>query len=134
MPAFVWYDPGGSYYYGTPDVGDGVKIGGCEGQLVRNLSRRPPPSMRELRSVRRFLRERLPGLSVQPVRHVSCLYTNTPNKNFLIDFHPDCPNVLLVSACSGHGFKFATAMGELISSASTSGTLSPLLSTFRRAG
>src|SRR5208282_3940528 len=134
MPAFVWYNPQGSYYYGTPDVGDGVKIGGCEGQRVRTLERRPPPSMRELRSVRRFLKERLPGLSAKPVRHVSCLYTNTPNKNFLIDFHPDCPNVLLVSACSGHGFKFATAMGELISSASTTGSLSPLLSTFRLPG
>jgi sarcosine oxidase len=131
MPAFVWYNPRGSYYYGTPDVGDGVKIGGCEGQQVQDLARRPPPSEREFRSVRRFLNLRLPGLSPEPVRQASCLYTNTPDKNFIVDVHPDCPNMLLVSACSGHGFKFASAMGELISIAVRTGNLSPLLSPFR---
>jgi glycine/D-amino acid oxidase-like deaminating enzyme len=48
-----------------------------------------------------------------------------------VDVHPDCPNMLLVSACSGHGFKFASAMGELISIAVRTGNLSPLLSPFR---
>ncbi|MGP8077009.1 MAG: N-methyl-L-tryptophan oxidase [Thermoplasmata archaeon] len=131
MPAFVWYSPRGGYYYGTPDVGNGVKIGGCEGQQVRDLGRRPPPSEREFRSVRRFLNLRLPGLSEEPVRQASCLYTNTPDKNFIVDFHPDCPNMLLVSACSGHGFKFASALGELISIGVLTGSLSPLLSPFR---
>ena len=40
-----------------------------------------------------------------------CLYTNTPDRHFLIDWTSD--RVLLVSACSGHGFKFAPAIGEL---------------------
>jgi sarcosine oxidase len=44
-----------------------------------------------------------------------CLYTNTPDLHFVIDVHPAHPNrVVLVSACSGHGFKFAAAVGEIV--------------------
>ena len=42
-----------------------------------------------------------------------CLFTNTPDHDFIIDFHPEHPNVLVYSACSGHGFKFASAVGEI---------------------
>lgn len=132
MPAFVSYTRSGSYYYGTPDVGAGVKVGGCEGQPVRDLTRRPPSSARELASVRRFVAERLGGLADPPIRSSRCLYTNTPDKNFLIDFHPDHPNVLFVSACSGHGFKFASAVGEEVARAVRAGALPPLLVPFRR--
>lgn len=131
MPAFVWYSSEGGYFYGTPDLGDGVKIGGNDGQRVRDLDRRPPPSMRELRSVQRFLSSRLPGLPLRPRRQARCLYTNTPDKNFIVDFHPDSPNVLIVSACSGHGFKFASAMGELIARGVNSGTLPHVLVRFK---
>jgi len=130
MPAFVWYNARGNYYYGTPDVGDGVKIGGCEGQSVRNLTRRPASSTREFRSVRGFAAERLPGLSGKPHRQARCLYTNTPDKNFIVDHHADAPNVILVSACSGHGFKFASSMGELVANWVTTGRPSPLLAPF----
>jgi sarcosine oxidase len=43
----------------------------------------------------------------------ACLYTNTPDRDFIVGPLPDQPNVILVSACSGHGFKFAPAIGEL---------------------
>lgn len=132
MPAFVWYSPAGGYFYGTPDVGAGVKVGGNEGQRVRDLARRPPSSARELRSLRRFLRDRLPGLDPAPRRQLRCLYTNTPDKNFLVDVHPDHRSVLFVSACSGHGFKFASAMGELVAEAARTGRLPDLLAPFRR--
>jgi sarcosine oxidase len=131
MPAFVWYVPQGGSYYGLPDVGDGVKIGGSRGQIVRNLNRRPRTSASELRSIRVFQARRLPGLASNPDRHVTCLYTNTPDKNFIVDFHPDSPNVVVVSACSGHGFKFASVMGELVAQGVTTGKLSSLLTPFR---
>jgi sarcosine oxidase len=130
MPAFVWYGPRSGYYYGTPDVGDGVKVGGRNGQRVRDLAHRPPASARELRAVRRFLKARLPGLSTAPRRAVRCLYTNTPDKHFIVDAHPGNPPVVLVSACSGHGFKFASALGELIAHAMRTGRPSPLLAPF----
>ena len=43
----------------------------------------------------------------------ACLFTNTPDEHFLIDRAPEAPEVLLVSPCSGHGFKFASVVGEI---------------------
>jgi glycine/D-amino acid oxidase-like deaminating enzyme len=48
------------------------------------------------------------------VQHVTCLYTNTPDYHFILDRHPAYPNIVIGSACSGHGFKFAPATGELL--------------------
>jgi glycine/D-amino acid oxidase-like deaminating enzyme len=42
-----------------------------------------------------------------------CMYTKTPDEDFIIDRHPEHGHVLIVSACSGHGFKFASAIGEI---------------------
>jgi glycine/D-amino acid oxidase-like deaminating enzyme len=48
------------------------------------------------------------------IRSATCLYTNTPDQHFLIDAHPEHANVVIASACSGHGFKFAPAVGEIV--------------------
>ena len=130
MPAFVWYGADERYHYGTPDVGEGVKVGGSVGQQVHDLARRPGSSPRELRSVQRFVSQRLPGLAPEPRQQVRCLYTNTPDRDFLVGFHPETPHVVLVSACSGHGFKFASALGELVAGGVRTGRLSPLLAPF----
>jgi sarcosine oxidase len=64
--------------------------------------------------LRAALKPVLPGLSTAPVRESgTCLFTNTPDHDFIVDFHPLHPQVLISSPCSGHGFKFATAIGEL---------------------
>jgi glycine/D-amino acid oxidase-like deaminating enzyme len=42
------------------------------------------------------------------------MYTNTPDLNFVVDKHPSYDNVIIGSACSGHGFKFAPVMGEIL--------------------
>ncbi|MDQ6672358.1 MAG: N-methyl-L-tryptophan oxidase [Chloroflexota bacterium] len=57
---------------------------------------------------------RLGGLS-RPVAGSgrACLYTNAPDRNFIVGPLPDQPNMILLSACSGHGFEFAPAVGEL---------------------
>ena len=44
----------------------------------------------------------------------TCFYTILPDEHFLIDFHPQNKNVVLVSCCSGHGFKFSSALGQEI--------------------
>jgi sarcosine oxidase len=68
----------------------------------------------ESEPVRASLRPVLPGLARAPVRETSvCLFTNTPDHDFIIDFHPEHPQVLISSPCSGHGFKFASALGEI---------------------
>ena len=45
----------------------------------------------------------------------TCLYTLMPDGHFLIDRHPQHPQVLIVSPCSGHGFKFTPVIGEVVS-------------------
>jgi sarcosine oxidase len=59
-----------------------------------------------------FVAGRLPWLSPAPVRTVSCLYTCTRDSHFVIDHHPEHPQVTVVSPCSGHGFKHSAAIGE----------------------
>jgi sarcosine oxidase len=44
----------------------------------------------------------------------SCLFTNTPDEHFILDRHPAHEQVVLVSPCSGHGYKFCSVIGEII--------------------
>ena len=48
------------------------------------------------------------------VRATPCMFTNTPDEHFIIDRHPDAAEVLVVSPCSGHGFKFCSVIGEIV--------------------
>lgn len=63
----------------------------------------------------------LSGLSPQCLKTASCLYTVTPDIGFIIDHHPEYRRVLLVSACSGHGFKHSAAIGEAVTELVTEG-------------
>jgi len=64
--------------------------------------------------VRQFLKQHVPTVDGTPVSSRTCMYTNTPDDKFIIDFHPSHPNIVLVSACCGHGFKFSSAIGEVV--------------------
>lgn len=70
----------------------------------------------------RCLRGRLPGLSPDARRSITCLYTMTPDFGFVIDRHPEHENVILASPCSGHGFKHSAAIGETLAQLATTGT------------
>ena len=61
-----------------------------------------------------FLAPVLRGISSACVKSAVCLYTMTPNGDFIIDQHPAYPDVLLASACSGHGFKHSAAVGQIL--------------------
>jgi len=68
----------------------------------------------EIASMRTMLKRFLPGANGAHRRSAVCLYTNVEGGDFLIDHHPEHPQVLLASPCSGFGFKFASAVGELL--------------------
>ena len=51
----------------------------------------------------------------------TCMFTNTPDKHFLIDLHPEFPQVSFASPCSGHGFKFASVLGEVMADLADAG-------------
>ena len=55
----------------------------------------------------------LRGVSGHVRRTLTCMYTNTPDDNFVIDFLPEDRRVVVISACSGHGFKFAPVIGDI---------------------
>jgi len=115
MPVFVWDRGSEIQTYGVPDFGDGVKVGAWTGKLAatpETADRVYRPE--ETEPVRRFVAESLIGVAPQEREAVSCLYTNAPDHDFLIGHHPRRPNVLIVSACSGHGFKFTSVVGEIV--------------------
>ena len=71
----------------------------------------PPPPPRSPRS-RAYMERRFPGLRGAPLSEARvCQYENSANGDLLIDFHPRRPNVFLVGAGSGHGFKHGPAVG-----------------------
>ncbi|MDP8922916.1 MAG: N-methyl-L-tryptophan oxidase [Chloroflexota bacterium] len=51
----------------------------------------------------------------------ACMFTNTPDEHFILDTHPDYPQVVLASPCSGHGFKFCSVVGEILADLATRG-------------
>ena len=64
--------------------------------------------------VRAWVRRRMPLANGERRDAKVCMYTNTPDAHFIVDRLPDHPNVLVASACSGHGFKFSTVIGEIL--------------------
>ena len=106
----------GNICYGFPRLPRGVKASVMhEGEIVPGPDAvRRTVDAREVEPLREALEPILPGLAAARVRESDvCLFTNTPDHDFIIDFHPFFPQVLISSPCSGHGFKFASAIGEI---------------------
>jgi sarcosine oxidase len=116
-PIFICEHAPGRFFYGFPDLGDGVKIGvHHEGAIALpdGLDREVTAS--ETETARSLLRGFLPNAAGSLRSAAVCMYTNTPDEHFLFDWHPACAQVLLASPCSGHGFKFSPVIGELAAS------------------
>ena len=60
-----------------------------------------------------------------------CLFTNTPDEHFVIDALPGYPQVIVASPCSGHGFKFASVVGEILAEMAMTGDTSQDISMLR---
>ncbi len=126
MPAFVW-DFGGAQdgivhldgFYGFPAIdgpGGGVKLASesYERTTAPDGLQHPATPAEIARMYQDCVAPHLPWLGSEPLRTVSCLYTSTLGSRFVIDRHPAHEPVLIVSACSGHGFKHSPAIGEAI--------------------
>jgi len=61
-----------------------------------------------------FVARRVAGVLPRCLKTGVCLYTNTPDEHFIIDFHPESERVIVASPCSGHGFKHSAAIGEAL--------------------
>jgi sarcosine oxidase len=69
--------------------------------------------------IRAALADHLPAANGQLLDAKTCLYTMTPDGDFLIDRLPGAPQVIVASPCSGHGFKFAPVVGEILADLAT---------------
>jgi sarcosine oxidase len=134
LPVFLWEWAPEQMFYGFPDQGDGVKIAiHHQGEPADPDGVRRPVDDPEITRLRAILAPRTPGLNGRLLETAICLYTNTADGDFLIDRSPRDPRVILASPCSGHGFKFAPALGEVLADLATDRTPGFDLTPFRLA-
>lgn len=121
FPAFIVNDGSGEYY-GLPAAGyDPLKMG------IHHRDEQADPDTldREFRDAdltprfRQFIAACLPGVSFDLAATSMCMYTMTPDEDFLIDRHPEYANVAYAAGFSGHGFKFAPTVGDYLADLAT---------------
>jgi sarcosine oxidase len=133
FPIFIAETPEGAFY-GFPVIdADGLKVarhyGAPELSSPTEVSR--TVSDDDEIPVRRFLVEHLPSASGAR-RHASvCIYTLSPDRHFIIDVHPAHPQVALAAGFSGHGFKFASVVGEVLADLAEKGSTELPVEMFR---
>ncbi|HYD10016.1 MAG TPA: FAD-dependent oxidoreductase, partial [Acidimicrobiales bacterium] len=112
--------------YGLETPGEGVKVAQhMTGAVLADPSVRTfEPSAARTADVVAYVEEWLPGLDPTPHHAATCLYTTTPSHDFVLRRDGD---VVHVSPCSGHGFKFAPEIGRLAAGLALGEPLSPEL-------
>ncbi len=101
--------------YIVPDFGEGIRVGfHHDGEPTDPDRTAREVKAREVEALRAFLNRAVPDAGGRLVDHSVCLYTSTPDHHFAVGPHPRASRITVVSACSGHGFKFAPALGELV--------------------
>jgi sarcosine oxidase len=120
LPIWLWETREGPVWYGFPDLGNGPKVARHHGGATTTADTVDRVvSKEEHAPLMAFLATAIPTLRGPVIETQVCLYTNTPDEHFLLDRHPDCASVLIASPCSGHGFKFAPTIGEILADLAT---------------
>jgi sarcosine oxidase len=118
FPIFIWELPDSrDGIYGFPVVASGGGLKVATEQFVDASA--PDATLRavsntEKEAMQRLVTPHLPGVSGRCLKAVTCLYTVTPDRQFIIDRLPGTERVILAAACSGHGFKHSPAIGEAL--------------------
>ncbi len=114
-PVALWEHRLGGLFVTLPEAGHRLKADiHHEGEVVSpdTVDREPSPA--DLGKIRALLGRHQPGGNGRLLEASVCLYTNSADGHFIFDWHPEHRNVLIVSPCSGHGFKFASVIGEIV--------------------
>lgn len=127
-PAFLYEMPEG-VFYGFPPIAGRMKIaqhsGGDPVANPLTVERSILPT--DLPPLQRFISGQLPGLDPNPADHSVCMYTMSPDQHFVVDRHPQYPQVAFAAGLSGHGFKFTGILGlALVELAVDGSTLLPV--------
>ena len=127
MPVFITDSAAGEIYgfpiFGTP----GLKIAnhaGGEPVAINTVDRTVHTG--ENRDILELANLVLPGVRSDVVQSAVCLYAVTPDHDFIVDRHPESPRVVFGAGFSGHGFKFAPAIGEMLADLATDERRQPL--------
>lgn len=121
FPVFILSVEEGAFYGFPLYEHPGFKLGGPhfgrEPMDPRDDDRTPSP--RQVALIRECLRRYLPDAAGDPLTVKGCIYTVSPDEDFIIDAVPGAPQAVFASCCSGHGFKFASAIGEILADLTT---------------
>jgi sarcosine oxidase len=136
FPVFIWEDATGDALYGLPTM-DGEADSGPGGVKVA-FYRRPDLAdphhvdrevkAAEVAAMRAALAKTLPGLNGQLLGSRVCLYTMAPDQHFVLGMLSE--RLVVASPCSGHGFKFAPVMGEVLADLAMTGSTSHSIERF----
>lgn len=129
LPVYADYD---NLYYGFPAYGPGLKV--ADDSLGETVS--PDSVDRTLNTDTRnrlgeWVATILPDAGLSFVEGATCMYTVTPDRDFIIGRHPDNPNVIIGAGFSGHGFKFATLIGKILADLALDGDTDYSIERFR---
>jgi len=130
FPIWIWMDE--PSYYGFPAFGEagpkaGQDVGGDE---VTADTRSFDVNLRALKRVEDFLRRYIPTALGPAIYTKTCLYTMTPDRDFIIDALPEQPNVL-VGQGAAHAYKFASVFGKILSELAIDGKTRSDISPFK---
>jgi sarcosine oxidase len=124
FPIFIAEDASGGYAtYGFPAI-DGPS-GGIKVAIHGSHTECSPESVdrsiqdSDVRQIINQLKLRIPSVDGELIRAKTCLYTTTPDEHFIIGSHPQHPSCTVACGFSGHGFKFAPVVGEILADLST---------------
>jgi sarcosine oxidase len=120
-------------HYGFPPFGSGIKVAKHHHQdeVVNPDSYDRCVAEADVRLIGDALAQYLPAAHGALMDAKTCLYTMASDGHFIIDRHPGTPSIVIASPCSGHGFKFAPVIGEILADLATTGATSHDISRFR---
>ena len=129
FPVFILDSPYGEYYgFPIDESGRGFKIGRFH-HLKEEVDPRKSlatPDERDEAVLRQAIEEFFPLAGGKLQRMQTCMFTNSPDGHFIIDRHPDSSNLIVAAGFSGHGFKFACVVGELLAALACDPDTSPV--------
>ena len=123
LPVFMLDDPRG-VTYGFPDwCGTGVKAASHDpGRLLASADAAAQDAhAADAEPIAAVLADRIPAAAGPVRRMATCFYTRAPDEHFILGASPDSARIILASPCSGHGFKFAGLIGEILADLATTG-------------
>ena len=104
-------------FYGFPAIdGLGTKVANHYGgeTLTDPLRKSDAQAPADDKNIDRFLARFMPTVSPARTQHATCMYTMSPDGHFIVDRHPEHENVVFTTGLSGHGYKFAPVLGEIM--------------------